>query len=60
MSKKLVGPWYLVYAKNYKCALFYWHKEQNKFPTLAILVQHIFGILGNQIETKHILLLLEF
>jgi hypothetical protein len=34
--------------------LSWWHKEQNKFPTLVILTRYILGILASQIETKRI------
>ncbi len=53
LSRKLVGfYWYLVDAKNCKCALYWWHKKQNKFPIVAILVQHILGIPINQIKIE--------
>jgi hypothetical protein len=55
VSSELVGfYWYSIDVENCKCALYWWHKEQNKFPTLVILVRHILGIPINQIETKRI------
>jgi uncharacterized membrane protein len=33
----------------------WWHKKQNKFPIIAILVQHIIGILASQIKIECIL-----
>lgn len=45
MSRKLVELClYVVDVENYKCALSWWHKEQIKFLTFVILVQHIIGI----------------
>jgi hypothetical protein len=53
MLRELVGfHQYSIDVKNKKCALSWWHKEQNKFQTLAILGQHILEIHANQIETK--------
>jgi hypothetical protein len=50
--KELIGfRRYPVDVENCKCPLSWWHKEQNKFPTLVILVRHILGIPTNQIET---------
>ncbi len=35
--RKLVGyHQYFADVDNYKCALSWWHKEQNKFPTIAL------------------------
>jgi hypothetical protein len=55
VSRELIEfCWYLFYVENCKCALSWWHKEQNEFPNIAIITQHILGILACQIETKHI------
>jgi hypothetical protein len=55
MSRKLIRfHQHIIDVENYKCPLSWWCKEQNKFPTLAILARHIFGILASQIKTKHI------
>jgi hypothetical protein len=55
VSRKLVEFCsYFVDAKNCKCALFWWQKEQFFFPTIVTITQHILGIPTNQIETKHI------
>lgn len=38
VSRKLFGfHRYSIDAENYKCVLFEWHKEQNKFLTLFIM-----------------------
>jgi hypothetical protein len=63
MLRELVGlHQYSIDVENNKCALSWWHKEQNKFPIVVILAQHIFEFHANQIEKKHNLffLLLEF
>jgi hypothetical protein len=62
MLRKLVGfHQYSIDVKNNKCALFRWHKEQNKFQTLVILGQHILEIHASQIEKKrYFFWLLEF
>jgi len=55
MSRELVRfCQYPIDVENCKCLLSWWLKEQNKFPTLAVLTRHILGILASQIETKHI------
>ncbi len=61
MLRELVGfRQYPIDVENNKCALSWWHKEQNKFPTLVIFAQHIFEIPVNQIKTTHFFMLLEF
>jgi hypothetical protein len=58
LSRELVGyRWYLVDVENCKCALSWWCRKQNKFPTIIVVTQHILGILVNQIKTKCIFLL---
>ncbi len=38
VSKELVSyHWYFVDANNCKCALSWWHRDQNKFPTIALV-----------------------
>ncbi len=37
--------------------VFWWHTKQNKFSIIAILVQHIIGILVSWIKIKFILLI---
>jgi hypothetical protein len=44
--------------ENYKCALSWWHKLKNEFPTIAIIAQHILCILASQIETKKLFFML--
>jgi len=44
---------YHVDVDNYKCALFWWHREQRKFSTCS-LVRQVLGIPTSQIETKRI------
>ncbi len=54
VSRKLIGyHQYFVDADNYKCALSWWRKQKNKFPTIALVAQHIFDILTSQIDIKH-------
>jgi hypothetical protein len=55
VSREFIGfHQYLINVENCKCLVSWWCKKQNKFPTLAILARHIFGILASQIKTKHI------
>jgi hypothetical protein len=55
VSRELIGYCqYVVDVGNCKCALSWWRKEKNMFPIIALVTQHIFGILANQINIKHI------
>jgi hypothetical protein len=59
VSREFIGfHRYPIDVENYKCPLFWWHEEQNKFPTLTILARHILGILASQINTKHIIIII--
>jgi hypothetical protein len=56
VSRKLIGyHQYLVDANNCKCALSWWRKEQNKFPTIAFVAWYILDIPTNHIEIESIL-----
>jgi len=53
VSRELVGfQWVPIDVKGCKCVLFWWHKEEHNFLTIALLMCHILGILVSQIETK--------
>jgi hypothetical protein len=52
MSKELIEFYqYPIDVENCICPLYWWHQEQNKFPTFVIHARHILSILANQIET---------
>jgi hypothetical protein len=45
MSRKLVKfQQFFINVKSYKCMLSWWHKEEQKFLAITLLVRHIFNI----------------
>jgi len=47
-------PCHHVNVKNYKCALFWWHIYEQRWPLVGSLAQQIIGIPISQIETERI------